>query len=326
MDCVCVRKIIESKNMREGIPEETFVAPLSPEESEPPELGKFEMEVNLEGNETELLISRLRNPVIKRQIAEIVYQKKINYYSSLKNEEWEQYLPEGWTGDERFKLLKGKHGGRIISTEDLETELKCAEAPVTIEEMEKEIEKDIDEVASITEISYTADGPNSSVISLNWIVPWTGERVTSKQLSVFEAHEKGHKIRHYDALTKRFREGFDILKVQFTHADYELFKNDTANHANKSGGHERELSLEEKREEYLNGYLFTGMEIAERMSQLKNYFGFKGDEKFTKEHLDYAKEHYIRDTNMDNGMRMFFEGITAETENTFLELINNFGI
>ncbi len=289
------------------------------------EVSHLEKEANFEGNDTVALISRLRNPVIKRQLAEIIYRKNAEYYNLLTNEEWEPHLPEGWTGEERFKLLKGKHSSKIIDTEDLKTEL-YTRTPKTIEEIEKELDKDIDEVAAVTEIDYTSDQPNSSVIPLNWIVPWTGNRATTKQMSVIEAHEKGHKIRYYDGLTEVFRKGFDVSKVQFTDIDYELLKKDAESHTNKPENPGRELTLEEKREEYLNGYLFTGMEIAERMSQLKNYFGFTGDEKFTKDHLHYAKDHYIQDTNMDNGMRMFFEGITPETEDAFLELINSSGI
>lgn len=289
------------------------------------ESNRVEKEANFEGNETEILISRLREPVIKRQIAEIISHEDTKYYNSLMNEEWEPHLPEGWTGEEKFKLLKGMHGGRIIDTEDLKIVLNT-KAPKTIDEIEKELDKDIDEVASVTKINYTSDQPSASVIPLNWIVPWTGEKPTTKQMSIIEAHEKGHRIRYYDGSTEYFRKGFDISKVQFTKVDSEIFKRDWENHTNKSEDFDKEMTLEEEREKYLNGYLFTGVEIAERMSQLKNYFGFSGDEKFTKEHLSYAKENYIKDTNMDNGMRMFFEGITPETEQTFLELINNSGI
>ena len=62
------------------------------------------------------------------------------------------------------------------------------------------------------------------------------------------------------------------------------------------------------------------------MSQLKGYFGFKGAEQFTAEHLAYAKEHYVKDTEMNNGMSEFLKAITPETESFFLELINNSGI
>jgi hypothetical protein len=73
-------------------------------------------------------------------------------------------------------------------------------------------------------------------------------------------------------------------------------------------------------------YLFTGQELAERMSQLKNYYGMKGNEPFTKEHLHYAREHYVQDTGMDNYMKFFFQAITPETEDEFLRIINSSGI
>lgn len=87
-----------------------------------------------------------------------------------------------------------------------------------------------------------------------------------------------------------------------------------------------DLNFEERREAYLHDYLFTGDEIVERMSQLKNYFGMDGSDKFTKDHLHYAKENYIEDTGMDNAMSLFFQGITEETEDEFLELINSMGV
>ena len=62
--------------MIEGIPEEALVNPPNPEGGALFEKAKMEMGVNLEGNETGLLISRLRNPIIKRQIAEINHEKK----------------------------------------------------------------------------------------------------------------------------------------------------------------------------------------------------------------------------------------------------------
>ncbi len=62
------------------------------------------------------------------------------------------------------------------------------------------------------------------------------------------------------------------------------------------------------------------------MSQLKNHFGLKSDERFTKEHLDYARMHYVTDTGFDNRMTPFLKAITPETEESFLELINSSGI
>ena len=52
----------------------------------------------------------------------------------------------------------------------------------------------------------------------------------------------------------------------------------------------------------------------------------KGDEQFTKEHLHYAKEHYVSDTQVDNEMRLFFQAITPEREDEFVRLIHTSGI
>ncbi len=73
-------------------------------------------------------------------------------------------------------------------------------------------------------------------------------------------------------------------------------------------------------------YLSKPDEVAERMSQLKNYFGLGPTEKFTAEHLRYAREHYIEDTGLDNQMSQFFTGVTPEREEQFLRLINELPI
>ncbi len=52
----------------------------------------------------------------------------------------------------------------------------------------------------------------------------------------------------------------------------------------------------------------------------------KGDEQFTKEHLDYARAHYVEDTGMDNHMSLFFRMITPEKEEKFLHVINSVGV
>ena len=73
-------------------------------------------------------------------------------------------------------------------------------------------------------------------------------------------------------------------------------------------------------------YMHSSWEIYARMSQLKNYFGFDGGEEFTKAHLDYAREHFIKDTGIDNDMQEFFNSITPRSERSFLHIMNNFGV
>ena len=45
----------------------------------------------------------------------------------------------------------------------------------------------------------------------------------------------------------------------------------------------------------------------------------RGTEEFTKEHLDYAKEHYIKDTGLPElQIKPFLDAITPETEEKFM--------
>ncbi len=282
-----------------------------------------EQDVNFENNDDTLLADRLSNPEINEQLVNLKYQLLKKEYDFYQNEEWEPYLPEGWTGEERFKLLKGKNSGKIIDTEDLNK--KLSEPVPTLESVTKDITESIDEIRAVTHIDFETEEPDSERMGLGWKMPWTGEKPNTKQMSIINAHEKGHRVRNfYDNYTEMLRSAFDISRVNFTEQDLEFLQK-SREQSNKlvEGG---EMSFEEERDNYLKNYLFTGKEIAERMSQLKNYFGFAGNEQFTKKHLDFARKNYIKDTNMDNSMRLFFEAITPETEDEFLWLINNSGI
>ncbi len=116
----------------------------------------------------------------------------------------------------------------------------------------------------------------------------TGElkiKYTERQRDIIRAHEKAHGI--FDRLTNAEKEfillPFDRVKIgygQKAHAD----------------------------------------EVVARMSQLKNYFGFCGDEEFKLEHLNYARENYVKDTGLDNNMSDFFNAIMDDKK--FVELMN----
>jgi hypothetical protein len=282
----------------------------------------IESTANYEGNDALLLIDRLRNQTIKNQIVQILFQEAIDRFSSLKNGQWEPYMLEGWTGEERFKLVKDKVTGRIIDSNELKDELNT---PLpTLEEIEGEVDANINQIANVTEIDFTTDQPSKYCIHLGWIAPWTDKKLTEKQYSIIAAHEKGHRVREYlGSLDERFQRGFDRSKANFTEKDYDILKKDYDNQTSKQNGEFPPFEVE--KEGYFD-YLFSASEIAERMSQLKNYFGIQGAETFTKEHLQYAREHYVKDVGMDNGMVLFFQAITPETEDSFLELINECGI
>src|SRR4029079_6437014 len=139
-----------------------------------------------------------------------------------------------------------------------------------------EIEQDLDlrttGAASKTDISFGNRPPNMKRISLNW-VKRDGTKPNSKEMSIIEAHEKGHQIRPYwsDFFSAYFREGFDVSKVTYTQDDYEEdIRNIHLTHPDSSVEETRARHpYAEMRESFVPG-VFNGYEMAERMSQLKN--------------------------------------------------------
>ena len=217
--------------------------------------------------------------------------------------------------------------------------------PKIREEVEDEYNKRLEAIKSDTPLNYEATIPEITetrkilfcrVISeerreamplrakSRW--PLTRKRLTVKQMSISEAHEKGHVLRDYNhdntgskILDEYFKPAFDFSAIDYTNDD---FKMDTKIFRNLGY---KIPTFDQAKEHHIN-YLSGAEEIVERMSQLKNYFGFSGDEIFTKEHFDYARENYVKDTGFDNRMTNFFEAITSKTEEKFLELINKSGI
>jgi hypothetical protein len=90
-----------------------------------------------ENCDTEVLISRLRDPVIKEQIVGIRYRKQLDRQQFIKAGDWVDYLPEGWDGTERFKLKIDKKSGKVLSDEDLEKE---QQAEVSREDIERNLD------------------------------------------------------------------------------------------------------------------------------------------------------------------------------------------
>ncbi len=71
-------------------------------------------------------------------------------------------------------------------------------------------------------------------------------------------------------------------------------------------------------------YLRQPDEILARMSQLRNYFGLGANDAFTSEHLEIAKQRYVRDTGFDNDMSAFLSCITEKTRGAFIREMNAF--
>lgn len=123
---------------------------------------------------------------------------------------------------------------------------------------------------------------------------YSGSTLGVGQKGIVEAHEKMHGI---------------VEPLTLGEADYILSCFKTP----KGGSCEILRGYDEEKQ---------AIELLIRMSQLKNYLGFRGEEEFTREHLDFVREHYIKDTGLDNNMSDFFDAIDRENEGRFIELMN----
>lgn len=252
---------------------------------------KLEIKPSREGEESLVFLERMKCPQIK--------EKFINFI---------------------LECDKKERGTRIfITTEGIRKELE----PPTKEELEKRYDDSLFQIQNSTEISFEGEDqqPDHSTLNLDFLWPDSGEKFTQRQWSIVEAHEKGHNLRYCDLFwreaKKIIRECFDFRFAKLQFGEEELKKFNFFYKSNKS------LKYASKN---VSEYLFSPMEIIERMSQIKNYFGMSGDEIFTREHLVYARENYVKDTGLDNWMVLFFKSIKPEKEDRFVEIMNTVGI
>jgi hypothetical protein len=269
----------------------------------------IEQQANFEGSWTNLMCERLRNPEIRKQVIDLLVEKELDAKGRPSTDEFYDD-----SGNQTMKYFVPRLRGEI----------------------EIDFENNLENVQKETPISFSAEMPHSAsggreILNLNWISTITGKKPTAEVWNIIESHEKGHALRTYGFLTQegvfwesnlfdeRFQNVFDFSKIKFTQEEYKRWQNSIESEKEKS------KTFNEFCDNNIQ-YLKSPMELAERMSQLKNYFGMSGAERFTKEHLGYAREHYIKDTDFDNDMTQFFQAITPEKEDAFIELINSAGI
>ena len=262
---------------------------------------------NFEGNASEVLFGRLHNEKIRNQIIDLLFQGE-----QFREGTFIEKLKE----DEKGELVFDDSNEPIV-------EAKVPYTPLTREEIEQRYDETLDGIESATEIAYAQnshDTGSSETMYIGAVAPWSGKRFTDKQMNIVEAHEKGHRIRHYVGtfFDEHFKQGFDFSNVPYGEKEAAIFKKALPLE-------DQDKSTDEVREMFFD-YLLMPMELTERMSQIKNYYGMSSDEIFTKAHLDYARKYYISDTDMDNGMTQFFQAITPEKEEAFLELVNSVGV
>jgi hypothetical protein len=298
------------------------------------QIPSLEEQANYKGNYTELLFSRLKNPVIKNQLLDLLE----------KNEKWlEEHPPTVSTAK------KDEKGEVFYDSLDLPVfeSTQGTYTPKSREQLSKDIEDAMEKEMSVTNIDF--DRPIDESSSSIQEQPISGESVNDfvnkdisdpknrtvyigmkrenldplteseiQERSLIEAHEKGHVFRFMkrsDFLGRKFSSAFDSTKV--TPSSF------YGKHPVPEGATDEDVIKVAK--EYLFDFE-SPQELIERMSQLKGYFGMKGDEKFTIKHLEYAREHYIEDVKLDNHMQAFFDAITPEKEFAFLTLINSSGV
>jgi hypothetical protein len=275
----------------------------------------IENQANYKGNWWLAQLDRLNNPTIRKQLVDLWETNEkfleehgikecVGQGSELKDPATGQII---WL-DEELGLPKYEQIYKNIP-----------HMALSREEIEAQLEEAIDREASVTPIDFNETRSES----YNWLLGYEkgqtetvdrkdehhpSRRVSliglkedetipnqhaTEVMSVVEAHEKGH--------TLRTLHGSEYLDNLFSNA-FEFPRS----------------------ERYLDTH--RPAELIERMAQLKDYFGMKGDEKFTPQHLEYVREHYIEDTKLDNNMKEFFDAITPQKEFTFLKLINSIGV
>lgn len=203
----------------------------------------------------------------------------------------------------------------------------------TREEISAALDDRIAKAESFTRVDFGEDMPNrGDGLHLNWKDHHQGRELTEQDWATIEAHEKGHEVRmdglpfrpnaprtpdqiDYEYFDTLFLDAVDpsVIPFPWSKEEYQKFLD----------AGETTLTWEEQKA-HAEAYNRSGGEILERMSQLKNYFGMRKNEEFTKAHLDYAREHYAAD-RFDN-MSEFFQMITPEKEERFLELMNSVGV
>jgi hypothetical protein len=244
----------------------------------------IESAANCEENDTLVFFERIGNSAVKGKLIDFIYN--IEQKSHEEGRRIQRYTDEG-----KFEIVP----------------------PRTRSEVESDFEMRLKEVKSYTDVTLGGHEATTESISIRLCWP-TGERFSEKQMSITEAHEKGHKVRvdliGNDVANRVIGEAFNPGVVQVSEEELEPYKKWNP-----------DITKDRIKE-----YLFSAHELIERMSQLKNYFGMKGDEEFTKEHLEYARINYIRDTGFNNEMTQFFQAITSEKEEVFIKLMNTIGI
>jgi hypothetical protein len=275
---------------------------------------------NYQGNYSELFLERLNNPIFFEKTVDMLYNYQLNI----------EYTGAGKQDrNGNLKKIPKKTWVRTIKKFRLSRE-----------QIFEILKNRIKETFGQTQIDFRSNKSNSGGVGgtvgffhpefLNQYKP-----MTVLQMNITEAHEKGHIIRNMQPVKNSFTNNlysafnFEELKKIIKNPEVikiyrEVVYKDLVDDYKSIG-----LSDEEINTKIVNSeleYNRNPMEIIERMAQLRNYFGMKFGEEFTKEHLDYVRENYTKDTGFYLQIQPFLNAITTQTEKRFLQLINELPI
>jgi hypothetical protein len=273
----------------------------SPEKE--PSLDAVAARANYEGSDSLLLFQRLSNRVIRNQVIDLLMLEE------------ERHQQKG------HDIVVNDGDGNTAVDEKGDVALRHIDyVSKTRDEVEAQLLERLRQVETDTPVNFEGEAGGSGGPDGRETMPTDtfllDQEMNPKQKSIVEAHEKGHYLRPYhgSASEEYFARGFDFDAITY------LTARDLREHRQSDPDATEEEILED-----IRGYLMDGGETVERMAQLKNYFGMRGNEKFTATHLAYAREHYVQDVGFDNHMTQFFQAITPQTEKEFLRLINSSG-
>lgn len=295
----------------------------------------LEQTANYEGSHTLLLCERLKNPIIRDRLIENIYEHITTA---------------------RYGYNRKKHAATKEEIgERLDADIKEALHSTDIEYYD-------DTKRPILGITYHDPVLETKRVAMciGYLHPLSGKPYSLQAYNSTESHEKGHFIRNFDPdfdseFQRRLSTGFDRTKINISQEIIEASRELIKKYPQEPITEERLILLRDKYYpdkdmdavrkifdhllnpkikdysdeeivELLKTYHTAPNELIERMSQLKNYFGMKGVEIFTKEHLDYARIHIGNDLGLSGEMEQFFNMITPETEDEFIKLMNTLGI
>ncbi len=204
-----------------------------------------------------MLFSRLENPSLFAQLTEFIRHAEAGEEERLKQE--------------TFTLIKTLAGGMNLFRDSLGNAhmVKEGERPSfsarTRDEIEKDLRDRIERQKTQTTIEFSDDISDAGRICVGQLHPVSGKRLSTRQMCLAEAHEKGHEIRPLDGtfFKSYFSAAFDEAPVSFSPVEMEMYCK--LMYPPSDGAMPEPDTIKQQ----LIEYLFSPHELMERMSQLK---------------------------------------------------------